>query len=160
MKFILSSTAFSDYGEMPMRFTCEGDDVSPPLRWSGAPHGTRSFALIIDDPDAPDPAAPRRTWVHWVLYNIPGDCHELHEHMNARSLPAPAQQGVNDEGKVTYGGPCPPIGRHSYFHKLYALDCDFPSLKQPTKAKLLAEMKNHVLGEAVLVGTYQKKNPQ
>jgi Raf kinase inhibitor-like YbhB/YbcL family protein len=145
---------------MPARFTCEGNDVSPPLRWAGAPQRTKSFALIVDDPDAPDPAAPKRTWVHWVLYNIPAVCLELHEHMNARSLPSPTQQGINDWGNAAYGGPCPPIGRHRYFHKLYALDCDFPNLKQPHKAQLLTAMKGHVLAEAVLVGTYQKNIPQ
>lgn len=116
--------------------------------------------MIVDDPDAPDPAAPKRTWVHWVLYNIPADCQELHEHMNARSLPSPTQQGINDWGNNAYGGPCPPIGRHRYFHKLYALDTDFPDLQRPTKAQLLTAMRGHVLAEAVLVGTYQKQTAQ
>ncbi len=157
MQFLLTSPAFVDNGDMPERFTCEGENVSPPLRWSGTPQKARSLALIIDDPDAPDPAAPKRTWVHWVLYNIPADCHELREHMSAQSLPRPTLQGFNDWGKATYGGPCPPIGRHRYFHRLYVLDCDFPDLRQPHKAHLLAAMKGHVLAEAVLVGTYQKK---
>lgn len=158
VKFILSSSAFSDHHDIPARYTCEGDDVSPPLRWSGAPQRTKSFVLIVDDPDAPDPAAPKRTWVHWVLYNIPADCLELRENVDVQSLPSPTQQGINDWGNAAYGGPCPPIGRHRYFHKLYALDTEFPTLQQPIKAKLMAEMKDHVLAEAVLVGTYQKQN--
>jgi Raf kinase inhibitor-like YbhB/YbcL family protein len=157
MQMLLTSPAFIDHGEMPTRFTCEGDNVSPPLRWSGAPQRVKSFALIIDDPDAPDPAAPKRTWVHWVLYNIPANCHELPEHQNAISLPQPTQQGINDSNLVAYDGPCPPIGRHRYLHKLYALDIELPALHQPHKAQLLAAMKGHVLAEAVLVGTYQKK---
>lgn len=157
MRFHLTSSAFTDNGEIPARFTCEGQDMSPPLQWAGAPGNARSFALIVDDPDAPDPAAPKRTWVHWVLYNIPADCHGLAEDMSGRSLPTPALQGVNDWDRADYGGPCPPIGRHRYFHKLYALDCDFPDLHRPHKAHLIAAMQGHVLAEAVLMGTYQKK---
>jgi Raf kinase inhibitor-like YbhB/YbcL family protein len=157
MQLQLNSPAFNNNEDMPTRCTCEGANHSPPLRWTGAPQATKSFVLIVDDPDAPDPAAPKRTWVHWLLYNLPSHCHELPEHQSAHSLPAPTQQGINDSHITDYDGPCPPIGRHRYFHKLYALDTELPDLHQPHKAQLLAAMKGHVLAEAVLVGTYQKK---
>ena len=130
--------------------------VSLPLRWSGAPPGTKSFALIIDDPDAPDPRAPKMTWVHWVAYNIPADATGLSEGAAKSGLPAGAKQGLNDWKRADYGGPCPPIGRHRYFHKLYALDTVLPDLGHATKAQLLDAMKGHVAAEAQLVGTYQK----
>ncbi|HSN16683.1 MAG TPA: YbhB/YbcL family Raf kinase inhibitor-like protein [Gammaproteobacteria bacterium] len=140
---------------MDPRFTCEGQSVSPPLKWSGAPAGTKSFALIIDDPDAPDPANPQRTFVHWVIYDIPPDVMGLKEDAS-KDLPGGAHAGANDTGQAAYTGPCPPIGRHRYFHKLYALDVVLPDLHNPDKAQLLAAMKGHVLGEAQLIGTYQK----
>lgn len=155
MTFTLTSPAFQDQGAMPKRFTCQGGDNSPPLAWSGAPAGTRSFALIVDDPDAPDPAAPQTTWVHWVLYNIPADAQMLTEGAS-KHLPAGVRDGMNDWERNGYGGPCPPIGRHRYFHKLYALDTVLPDLKNPTKDKLLPAMQGHVLAEAQLMGTYQK----
>jgi hypothetical protein len=130
--------------------------VSPPLSWSGAPQGTKSFALIVDDPDAPDPKAPKMTYVHWVVHNIPAGTASLPEGATRSGLPAGAVQGLNDWKRVGYGGPCPPIGRHRYFHKLYALDTDLPGLERPTKQQLLDAMKGHVLAEAQLVGTYQK----
>lgn len=141
---------------MPRRYTCEGDDLSPPLSWSGAPHGTRSFVVIVDDPDAPDPKAPRMTWVHWVVYDIPADAHGLEE--GVAKLPGHGRSGLNDWKRTGYGGPCPPTGRHRYFHKLYALDTELGDLGSPTKSKILSAMKGHVLGEAVLVGTYEKHN--
>ncbi len=150
----LTSAAFADNGAIPKRHTCQGDDRSPPLAWSGVPGGARSLALIVDDPDAPDPQAPKMTWVHWVLYNLPPDAKELPE--GARSLPDGARQGKNDWGRIGYGGPCPPVGRHRYFHKLYALDVVLPDLREPTKAQLEGAMKGHVLAEARLLGTYQK----
>ena len=153
--FRLSSTAFKDQGSMDRRFTCQGGDHSPPLAWSGAPAGTKSFALIVDDPDAPDPAAPKMTWVHWVLYDIPPSANGLSEDA-ATALPAGTREGTNDWDKTGYGGPCPPIGRHRYFHKLYALDVVLRDLKQPTKDALETAMKGHVLAQAALVGTYQK----
>ncbi|MGH8370016.1 MAG: YbhB/YbcL family Raf kinase inhibitor-like protein, partial [Gammaproteobacteria bacterium] len=119
--FELTSPAYADTAAMPTRFTCSGKDISPPLQWSGAPDGTRSFAFILDDPDAPDPAAPKMTWVHWVLYDIPPDVHTLTEGAS-KQLPAAVHSGKNDWKRNDYGGPCPPIGRHRYFHKLYALD--------------------------------------
>jgi Raf kinase inhibitor-like YbhB/YbcL family protein len=154
MPLELKSSSFSPGGEIPSRFTCEGEDVSPALSWSGVPAGTKSLALIVDDPDAPDPKAPRMTWVHWVLYDIPSSAAGLEE--TARALPAGTREGVNDWKRTGYGGPCPPIGRHRYFHKLYALDTVLPDLGAPTKARLEAAMQGHVLGQAELMGTYQK----
>ena len=150
----LTSSAFTDHGAIPARHTCEGGDVSPPLAWSGAPAGTKSLALIVDDPDAPDPAAPQRTWVHWIVYALPAGSSGLPE--GAGRAPPGAHDGRNDWGRSGYGGPCPPVGRHRYFHKLYALDAMLPDLGQPTKAALEKAMKGHVLAEAQLVGTYQK----
>jgi Raf kinase inhibitor-like YbhB/YbcL family protein len=156
MNLVLTSTAYEDNGSIPQRFTCQGEDVSPPLSWSGVPDRTKSLALIVDDPDAPDPAAPKRTWVHWVLYNIPANAAGLAEHCGAHGGLPQALDGVNDWGKTGYGGPCPPIGRHRYFHKLYSLDIVLPDLHRPDKARLLAAIKGHVLAEAVLIGGYQK----
>ena len=154
--FTLTSSAFRDQAPLDTRFSCQGGDVSPPLAWSHAPSGTRSFALILDDPDAPDPAAPQTTWVHWVLYDIPAAVTALPEGA-AKSLPAGTREGLNDWDRTGYGGPCPPIGRHRYFHKLYALDTVLPDLKSPDKAALEAAMQGHVLAQAQLMGTYQKK---
>jgi len=157
MALILSSPAFTDNGPMPAQYTCEGADISPPLGWSNAPEGTKSFAFILDDPDAPDPKAPKITWVHWVLYNIPADVSALPEDEAQNGLPAGTQGGLNNWKRTGYGGPCPPIGRHRYFHKLYALDTLLPDLDEPTKSQLLSAMKGHILAEAQLIGTYQKK---
>jgi hypothetical protein len=151
------SSAFSPGGEIPSRYTCEGEDVSPPLAWSDPPAGTRSFALIVDDPDAPDPKAPQRTWVHWVVYDLPADAARLAEGAGAGTLPPGARQGRNDWGRADWGGPCPPVGRHRYFHKLYALDAKLGDLRTPTEAALEPAMEGHVLGRAELVGTYEKK---
>lgn len=152
----LESPAFAPQGEIPARFTCEGGDVSPPLAWSGLPAGTKSLALVVDDPDAPDPKAPKMTWVHWVLYNLPADAGGLAEGAGSAGLPAGAKQGLNDWQRAGYGGPCPPIGQHRYFHKLYALDTVLPDLGKPSKARLEQAMQGHVLGKAELVGVYQK----
>ena len=157
MSLTLESAAFAANGPIPAKHTCEGDDRSPPLAWRGAPAGAKSLALIVDDPDAPDPAAPRMTWVHWVLYNLPPSAPGLAEAIEASALPAGTREGVNDWGRTGYGGPCPPIGRHRYFHKLYALDVVLPDLGRPRKAALEKAMHGHVLAEAVLVGTYQKR---
>jgi Raf kinase inhibitor-like YbhB/YbcL family protein len=156
MSLVLTSTAFAPGGDIPRRFTCQGEDVSPALAWRGAPEGTRSFALIVDDPDAPDPARPRMTWVHWVLYDLPASASELPEGARAADLPAGARQGRNDWKRTGYGGPCPPIGRHRYVHKLYALDALLGDLGEPTKAALERAMDGHVLARAELIGTYQK----
>jgi len=120
------------------------------------PANAKSLALIVDDPDAPDPAAPRMVWVHWVLYNLPPGVAGLPEGVAPRDLPEGARQGVNDWKRVGYGGPCPPIGRHRYFHKLYALDTVLPDLGAPTKAKLAKAMQGHILAEVELIGTYQR----
>jgi Raf kinase inhibitor-like YbhB/YbcL family protein len=157
MPLKLTSTAFTPSGSIPPRYTCEGADASPPLEWSGAPDGTRTLALIVDDPDAPDPAKPQRVYVHWVLYNLPASISKLAENAAKGGLPQGAAQGSNDWGKQTYGGPCPPIGRHRYFFKLYALDAQL-SLSNPTKAQLEQAMHGHVLGTAELIGTYAKAN--
>jgi Raf kinase inhibitor-like YbhB/YbcL family protein len=156
MALILTSPAFANNGAIARQYTCDGPDISPPLRWSDAPKGTKSFALIVDDPDAPDPRAPKTVWVHWVVYNIPADVPALPEDAVKHGLPSGTQQGFNDWRRAAYGGPCPPIGRHRYFHKLYALDVMLPDLGHPTKAELLDAMKGHVLAETQLVGTYQK----
>jgi Raf kinase inhibitor-like YbhB/YbcL family protein len=155
MTLKLTSSAFSHDGEIPSKYTCEGDDLSPPLAWSGVPANAKSLALIVDDPDAPDPAAPKMTWVHWVLYNIPASAAALAE--GAKALPAGTLQGLNDWKRTGYGGPCPPIGRHRYFHKLYALDTALANLGQVPKAKLEGAMKPHVIAQAELIGTYQKR---
>jgi Raf kinase inhibitor-like YbhB/YbcL family protein len=155
MTFILTSAAFEPGGPIPARLTCEGADASPPLEWSGAPPLTRSFALLLEDPDAPDPKAPKTTWVHWVLYNIPATTTGLPEG-GATNLPAGTLDGVNDWKRTGYGGPCPPIGRHRYVHRLFALDVVLPDLVRPSRARLLAAMDGHVLGVAQLIGTYRQ----
>lgn len=152
----LTSPAFQHNAAIPARFTCDGNDVSPALNWADLPAGTKSLALIVDDPDAPDPRAPRMTWVHWVLYNLPPDSTGLPEAVSSTALPAGTGQGLNDWGRTGYGGPCPPIGRHRYFHKLYALDTRLPDLGKPTKAALEKAMAGHILAKAELIGTYQR----
>ena len=156
MAFTLESPAFPPNGPIPAAYTCEASDTSPPLRWSGAPAGTKSFALVIDDPDAPDPAAPKMTWVHWVLYNIPASTTTLAEGAAKSGLPQGTIAGMNDFRRTEYGGPCPPIGTHRYFHKLYALDTEL-SIAKPDKTELEKAMAGHVLGQTVLIGTYRKQ---
>lgn len=155
MAMQIASTAFAPGTEIPLRHTCQGEDVSPPLAWSGIPAATKSLVLIVDDPDAPDPAAPKMTYVHWVLYNIPPVADSLPEAV--AQLPAGARNGLNDWQRTGYGGPCPPIGRHRYFFKLYALDTVLPDLGTPTKASVEAAMRGHIIAQAELVGTYQKR---
>jgi hypothetical protein len=154
LAFKLESGAFAEGASIPKDHSCEGKNRAPPLHWSGAPAGAKSFALIVDDPDAPDPAAPKRVWVHWVMYNIAPTVTSLAEGIS--QAPAGALDGVNDWNKAGYGGPCPPIGRHRYFHRLYALDTVLPDLQNPTKSALLQAMQGHILAQAVLMGTYQK----
>ena len=156
MTLALASTAFDNSGEIPARYTCDGDDISPPLSWCGVPPASRSLVLIIDDPDAPDPAAPKMTWVHWVLYNIPPQTESLAEHITAASLPSGAAEGINDWHRAGYGGPCPPVGRHRYFHKLYALDTVLDGLKNPAKADIETAMQGHIIAQTELIGSYQK----
>jgi len=157
MTIQLTSPRFAHDGEIPTLYTCEGSDTSPPLAWSNLPAGTKSVALIVDDPDAPDPKAPRMTWVHWVVYDLPAGVTALAEGAAAGGMPAGAKDGSNDWKRTGYGGPCPPIGRHRYFHKIYALDTVLPDLGQPTKARLEKAMEGHILARGELVGTYQKK---
>lgn len=153
----LSSPQFDANTEIPAAHTCEGKDRAPALAWADVPNGTKSLALIVDDPDAPDPAAPKMTWVHWVLYDIPASASGLPEGAEKKTLPAGTREGVNDWKSPGYRGPCPPIGRHRYFFKLYALDTELKDLGQPAKASLEKAIEGHVLARAELVGTYQKK---
>jgi Raf kinase inhibitor-like YbhB/YbcL family protein len=156
MPLRLLSDAFQHMAKIPRRYTCEGEDVSPPLAWTDPPAGTKSFALIVDDPDAPDPEAPKMTWTHWVLYNLPPGTRSLEEAVSPERLPAGTAQGRNDWNRTGYGGPCPPIGRHRYFHRLYALDRVLGDLNRPTRSQLLAAIEGHILAGAELLGTYQK----
>jgi len=156
MSFTLRSPAFAAGGEIPRDATCDGPDRSPPLEWTGAPAGTKSYALIVDDPDAPDPKAPKMTWVHWVLHDIPATASGLPAGVAAGQLPPGTREGTNSWKRTGYGGPCPPIGRHRYFHKLYALDTLLGDLGRPTAERLSAAMERHVLDRAELVGTYQR----
>jgi Raf kinase inhibitor-like YbhB/YbcL family protein len=151
MKII--SPAFADGAPVPVEHTCEGNGSSPGIAWSEVPVNTRSFALVCDDPDA-----PRGTWVHWLLFNLPADAVELAPAVPpAPELPSGARQGINDSGNVGYGGPCPPRGRpHRYFFRLYALDCTLnlaPGVKRP---ELDHAMAGHVLADATLMGTFQR----
>ncbi len=154
----LSSSAFAHNADIPSLYTCEGRDQSPPLAWTGVPAGTKSLALIVDDPDAPDPAAPKMTWVHWVLYNLPPGTPGIEAGMSrSPKLPPGTREGLNDGKREGYGGPCPPIGRHRYVHKLYALDTVLPVLRPATKAALEEAMQGHILAKGELVGYYRKK---
>jgi hypothetical protein len=156
MTMTLTSAAFVPGGAIPSVYTCEGKDISPPLAWSGVPAATQSVVLIVDDPDAPDPAAPKMTWVHWVLYNIPPTASGLPEAVEPAALPPRTREGLNDWGRPGYGGPCPPVGRHRYMHKLYALDIVLPQLDRADKKALEKAMQGHILAQAMLIGTYQK----
>jgi Raf kinase inhibitor-like YbhB/YbcL family protein len=153
MAFELTSSTFKQNGAIPKENTCDGSDISVSLKWGDAPEGTKSFALIADDPDA-----PRGTWVHWVLYDIPADTSQLIAGVgHQESLQNGAKQGKNDFGKVGYGGPCPPAGpAHHYHFKLYALDQTTGLRSKATKRQLLDAMKGHVLAEAELIGTYKR----
>lgn len=156
MPLTITSTSFQHNGAIPARHTCDGKNVSPPLSWTGLPANAKSLALIVDDPDAPDPHAPQTIWVHWVLYNMPPDTPGLPENVGIRDLPAGTLQGKNDWQQVGYGGPCPPIGNHRYFHKLFALDVVLPDLKRPAKAALEKAMQGHIMASAELIGRYQR----
>lgn len=149
----LESTAFTDKGLIPSKYTCDGEDISPPLSWSEPPSGTKSLALIVDDPDAPG-----KTFVHWVLYDIPATARALPDNVAAEgNLPSGSLQGKNDFGKLGYGGPCPPGGTHRYFFKLYALDTKLGLESGATKAQVLVSMDGHILAEAELMGRYQRQ---
>jgi len=153
MSIQLTSSAFTDGSPIPARHTCDGPDVSPMLKWSGAPSGTKSFALICDDPDA-----PAGTWVHWVLYNLPATAAELPEDVpETETLSGGAKQGLNDFNRIGYGGPCPPRGNpHRYFFKLYALGTDLKLRARATKKDVVNAMQNHILAEGQLMGTYKR----
>lgn len=150
----LTSPAFAADAEIPEVHTCQGRDLAPALAWTGVPPETKSLVLIVDDPDAPDPKAPKMTWVHWVVYDLPPTATGLPE---GGALPEGAREGRNDWKRTGYGGPCPPIGRHRYVHKLYALDVLLGDLQKPTKAQVEAAMDGHVLASTRLIGTYQKR---
>ena len=150
----ITSPAFTHEGAIPAEYTCDDADTASELAWSGAPAGTKSLALIVDDPDAPDPKAPKMTYVHWVLYDMPPTSTGIPK---GGKTPAGARDGKNDWHRTGYGGPCPPIGRHRYFFKLYALDAPLGELRPATKDQLVKAMQGHVLAEAVLMGTYQRR---
>lgn len=158
MPFTLRSASFQEEGIIPLRQTCDGQDLSPQLAWTGQPANTKSLVLIVDDPDAPDPAAPKMTWVHWILYNIPSAASSLVEGVSVRDLPPGTRQGLNDWQRTGYGGPCPPIGSHRYFHKLFALDVLLPDLQHPTKTILERAMHGHVLARTELIGYYRRRS--
>jgi Raf kinase inhibitor-like YbhB/YbcL family protein len=151
----ITSSAFAHNQEIPQEYTCQGKNVSPPLSWTGLPKGTKSLVLIVDDPDAPDPQKPKMVWDHWLLYNLPPTAKGLKAAV--KDLPKGTKNGKNSWKKTGYGGPCPPIGRHRYFHKLFALDIVLKDLKTPTKKQLLEAIKGHVLEKTELIGTYKKK---
>ena len=157
MTLQLTSSSFEQEHEIPTKHTCDGAESSPPLAWSELPKGTVTIAIIVDDPDAPDPRAPKMTWVHWVAYDIPSSVPSLREGASGARMPDGAREGKNDWHSKGYRGPAPPVGRHRYFHKLYALDTRLGDLHEPTKATLERAMKGHVLAEASLVGTYAKR---
>ena len=150
----IRSQGFEHGCEIPAIYTCDGDNLSPPLFWAGVPDEAGSLALIVHDPDVPDPNAPTREWVHWLLYNIPASVQALPEAVAITELPDGVLHGKNDWQEAGYGGPCPPIGRHRYFHTVFALDTMLPDLSFPDKARLLQAMEGHVLARAELVGTY------
>lgn len=156
MSMTITSPSFLHDGVIPSRHTCDGQNVSPALAWHGVPPEAKSLVLIVDDPDAPDPAAPKMTWVHWVLYNLPVGANGLPEGVTAKDLPAGTLQGLNDWQHPGYGGPCPPIGSHRYFHKLFALNAVLPDLNRPTKAALEKAMQGHVIARSELIGRYQR----
>jgi len=156
MALTITSPAFRPMGTIPRQYTCDDADSAPPLEWANVPAGARSLALIVDDPDAPDPAKPQRTYAHWVLYDIPPSATGLPEGAKTKDLPPGAREGTNDWKRIGYGGPCPPVGRHRYFFKLYALDTQLGDLGPATKAKVEGAMANHVLEVAELVGTYER----
>jgi len=156
MSLTIRSSAFANGDAIPPEYTCDGVDTSPPLEWFGVPDRTMSLALIVDDPDAPDPAAPTRRFVHWVLYNLPPDARGLVEGASAGGLPPGALEGKNDFGKRGYGGPCPPKGRHRYFFTLYALDEPLTLVGAPTKADVEAAIRGHVLAQGEMIGTYER----
>lgn len=156
MSLTITSPAFFHKREIPAEFTCDGLDVSPPLEWTGVPDKTKSLALIVEDPDAPDPAAPKMVWVHWIIYNLPPTATSFEQAVAPHDLPPGTLHGKNNWKQTSYGGPCPPIGRHRYFFRLFAVDTLLPDLNEPTKEQLEMAMADHILEQAELIGTYQR----
>ncbi len=153
MEIKITSSAFEDGALIPSKYTCDGEDISPPLQWASVPDRTRSIALIADDPDA-----PVGTWVHWVLFNLPAETRELAENIPPdKTLLNGAKQGVSDFGRIGYGGPCPPSGTHRYFFKIYALDTEIDLPAGTNKARLLKAMEGHILGRGQLIGKYKRQ---
>jgi hypothetical protein len=152
MEIKVTSTAFAEGGMIPPKYTCDGQDISPPLQWDAVPEGTESIALISDDPDA-----PRGTWVHWVLFNLPAQTKKLSENIpHDKTLPNGAKQGITDFGKVGYGGPCPPSGTHRYFFRIYALDTVLQLGADASERELLEAMEGHILAQGRLMGKYKR----
>ena len=148
----ITSPAFTNNARIPSRYTCQGEDISPPLRVEGVPDGARSLVLLVDDPDAPDPDAPKMVWDHWVVWNIPPETTLIDE----GGLPAGSLEGRNSWRRNDYGGPCPPVGTHRYFFKLYALDTTLDLPASATKADVEAAIEASVLDQAQLIGLYSK----
>jgi Raf kinase inhibitor-like YbhB/YbcL family protein len=155
-EFEIFSPAFDNASGIPAKYTCEGENVSPPLRWKNVPSEAKSLLLIVEDPDAPDPKAPKTIWVHWILYNIPPKDGALAENSARQGLPQGIRTGKNSWGKATYGGPCPPIGKHRYFFKLYALKENLKFNAPPSKSELLETIKGKIIAETEFFGTYEK----
>jgi Raf kinase inhibitor-like YbhB/YbcL family protein len=155
--FTIRSPAFGHGSPIPARHTCDGQEISPALEWTDPPAGTASFALIVDDPDAPDPARPRRVWVHWLLYDLPADRRALAEGAGTPAMPDHGHHALTDENALGYHGPCPPVGRHRYHFRLFALDQLLGALGPAARrADLERAMDGHVLATAVLMGTYAR----
>ena len=153
MVITVTSSAFEEASMIPSKYTCDGENISPPLKWEGAPDGTESFALISDDPDA-----PMKTWVHWVMWNIPADVKELPENIPPdKTLPNGSSQGITDFKRHGYGGPCPPSGNHRYYFRIYALDTELGLVNTSTKKDLLKAMEGHIIAEGHLMGKYKRR---
>jgi Raf kinase inhibitor-like YbhB/YbcL family protein len=157
MPLSLRSPAFGNHEPIPERYSCDGDDVSPPLAWSGVPAKAKSLALIVHDPHAREPEQPEQTYVHWVLYDIPASATGLPERASGRELPLGTREGLNDLKRPEYRGPCPEAGRHHYIFKLYATDKVFDDISNPTKERVEAALRGHILEHAELVGTYERQ---
>lgn len=153
MEIKITSSAFDENAMIPAKYTCDGEDISPPLEWDNVPEGTQSIAIIADDPDA-----PMGTFVHWVLFNLPGDTRQLPENVPTKgTLDNGAVQGITGFGRTGYGGPCPPSGTHRYFFKIYALDTKVELTSSAGKSQLLEAMAGHILGQGQLMGRYSRR---
>ncbi len=152
MELKVESSAFQYGGTIPVKYTCDGEDISPPLKWSQGPAGTKCYAIIADDPDA-----PMGTWVHWVIYNIPADVTELPEGVPPQKVLGDGSlQGVNDFRRIGYGGPCPPGGTHRYYFKVYALDTEVDAVPGLTKRQLLKKIEKHIIAKGEIMGKYSR----